>query len=100
MTRAPGTDEPHHDPSEVGPYSRSTTTDDDARVHVAQRPLEGYGVPVPYDVERGAWCVWLPHDCDEWVIGTGSSEHVAEQVELLIESLTEALNVLRGRMTP
>lgn len=76
----------------VGPYSRPTTVDDEARVHVAHRG-EGEYVD-PYDVAVGEWAVWLPHDCDEWIIGQGDREHVAQQVRLLIDSLTEALAAL------
>lgn len=77
---------------QVGPYTRSTTVDDDARVHVGLCEEGDYlGL---YDVAVGEWAVWLPHDCDEWVIGQGTREHVAEQVRLLIASLTEALGRL------
>lgn len=59
-------------------------------VHVG--PVGGYGQPPTDsssdDDERFTPCAWLPHSCDEWVIGGPA------QVRALIEDLQEALGAM------
>lgn len=76
---------------EFGPYERPTTITDAARVTAEKRPDEGYEPDVPDDVERGDWAIWLPHDCDDWVIAHGSPEHVVAEARKLIDALEAAI---------
>lgn len=81
-----------------GPYVRETTTDEEAHVTVAQAgnsEHDDYMPQVDYHrLENGQWAVWLPHDCDEWVIGHGTKEETLDQLNTFIESLNAAKQFL------
>ena len=79
-----------------GDYRRVTSVDDEAGVHAARRPAEGYS-DVPYDVERGAWALWLPHDCDEWVIASGSADEVLAAGRQFRDAIEKALRHIEAQ---
>lgn len=78
-----------------GDYSRSTTVEEDARVHAARKgdpdngASDGYGL---HDVAEGEWALWLPHDCDEWTIACGDATSVLDEGRRFLASVQAALD--------
>lgn len=77
----------------LGPYRRETTvaSKEDGGVYAGHS--EGHE-GMPYDVEPGEYAIWLPHDCDEWIIATGSREEVLTKGRQFVEAVQAALEVI------
>lgn len=76
--------------TEFGPYVRSTTFETEARVTVTRHGDTWH----PY--EGGEVALWLPHDCDEWLIASGSREEVLARGEEFIASVRAAVDFVAG----
>lgn len=48
----------------------------------------------PMDAGADDFAVWLPHSCDEWIIGCGTPEQVIEQVAALRDDLNSILAII------
>ena len=83
----------------VDPPCRTLVTDEDGYTYCDDFSLDGHthsrsDSRADYR-EWQAPCVYLPHSCDEWVIGG------PEQIQALIADLQEALSKLgQGASTP
>lgn len=81
----------------IGPYERTTTTDSCAGVRVSLPGETSDGC----DIETHDFAVYLPHDCDEWVIACDPDPAVVKaKVIELIESLALALGAIDEWRSP
>jgi hypothetical protein len=75
-----------------GNYRRVTTVDSEAGVHAGQRAEDSRSWEFPaHDVRPGEWALWLPHDCDEWIIAHGTATEVLEAGRRFRDAIDAAL---------
>lgn len=84
------------DVHQFGEYSRRTTVEDDARINAAQH-TDATRLWMPDDTTDGEWAVWLPHDCDEWVIAHGDRPAVIAKLTQFRDAVDDAIMWLSER---
>lgn len=93
--------EPVAKPAIYGPYRRATTVEEEEYGGVyagGPRPSEGNDrYDYPHDVDTGEYAIWLPHDCDEWVIACGTREEVLAKGREFLESVKAALDAMEAK---
>ena len=84
---------------EFGTYARATTVEDTARIQadVKGKLERRRSLPTVYENGDDSAAVWLPHDCDEWVIASGSVDEAVAQAEEFRAALDEAIEWLRSQ---
>lgn len=86
----------------IGPYRcDNDDPEDDPSGLSAGGPCPQIGEPgrweFPlYDMGPGDYAIWLPHQCDEWIVACGSKEHVLAKARDFLASVKAAIEALEA----